>query len=446
MISGITHPYVVPDFTCLKIQASNNTTTHPQVSIEEIQAALNANTSSSIQNPAAAIARIGFSQIRSIGVLGDSVSAGLLVDNTNLQFWQKSKFAENRPSSWSNGIAENSFTLLNLMHQVSPVSIVGASTVSTKLMSALDNKESGLNMAVSRTKMVGIKAQADRYIAQISQSPVKDEWKMLNIMAGFNDMCDICTPNMESESGPAPYEAALRNVLETLRQSAIAGNSMVINLYGLFDITEIVKIENVPTMCTAMRSMADICPCLFGSSTDADHQSMKALLPQLNTILERVAREYQHNYLQQVSIRHGADPQKNAFIVLYQPMFTELDVNRLGLSIFTKTDCFHPNRKGQEAIAISVFQGLQISSIDAKKNILLQISQSPSDPSQDTGNSNEETAPVPQMAMAISLGFKAAPPSDTLKKSLLSPISALVNLFKRSQFTWICPDSESFIQ
>jgi hypothetical protein len=412
--------FSVPEYPCGPID-----TTQPTLSESRISANIT-NLKEKFLNPAAPHIRIHWTNVSGLATLGDSISAGLFVQQKVAQLLNADSLVENRPESWSSGGAPGRVTLFNIariLHQT--VDILGGSRRPTKRLEVSSDPEIGLNMAVSGARIRDAPGQVERMLAAMRNLPEEqdDQWLMVNFFFGSNDMCMFCDEESGADSEPSAFETFLRQTLEKLRRGT--NRRLLLQIYGALDISQVPQI--VPTTCNAVRKAGNVCRCLFRD--ESNREKIHKLFQEINGILERVSLEYQENYLKELFARKGQDPSKVRFMVFYQPILGAVNVQDFGLRVLSEIDCFHPNESGQTMLSVLAYQSMQSSSKDEKLRHYQSIKASvkPSSNGVSSGSESEE------------------------EKTEENIVDKLVNaIFKRASVVqpidWTCPSANSFIQ
>jgi lysophospholipase L1-like esterase len=109
--------------------------------------------------------------------------------------------------------------------------------------------------------------QVDRLIRVLKKNEykdIRDEWKLITIFIGANNICVLCTPPMTTLpdlSAVDVFERNLRLVLERIRQDV--GKSFV-NLVGLFNVSGVYEATRGDPYCELIWDPAHmaICSCV----------------------------------------------------------------------------------------------------------------------------------------------------------------------------------------
>jgi hypothetical protein len=97
-----------------------------------------------------------------------------------------------------------------------------------------------LNNAISGAKSQELNSEISRLVRMLNTDKykeIKDDWKLITLFIGANNVCVLCEPPMTTLPGLADadiFEENIRNVLERIRTEV--GKSFV-NLVALFNVT-----------------------------------------------------------------------------------------------------------------------------------------------------------------------------------------------------------------
>ena len=421
-------PFALPVFNCSPIW---NTTTAANITIDlkALDEIINEPTKSQYLNPAAPFAHVRVGDIRYVGVSGDSVSAGLFAEDTFLTVFQPFRHYEHREFSWTTGTEEGMISLYNVFQRLNHHQVQGGSEKSTFRFFDKVDKKVGLNVAASKANSEALNDQLGRYSESLSlygKTEWLDKWKMLNIFVGANDMCRYCDlEGVESNITRLAdgYESNIRTALETLRGRV--RDRIVVNLIAYFDIST--GVENIKNSrrCSALQKLENLCRCMFDPK-EVHERHFHLMHNELASRLKKIAMEYQMEYLKQLRGRNGQEPEKDSFLVYYQPVVQDLHLGHFKGTIQSTVDCFHPNRCGQELMAYVTYNSFMLSTEKLKRDMV---------------------------------SFALSRLTKTSKKSLLQKVKALFKPFKRdkvhqptsiivssNEHAWICPTAETFIQ
>ncbi|XP_071455798.1 phospholipase B1, membrane-associated-like [Hetaerina americana] len=299
-----------------------------------------------------------------IMVLGDSLSAGAAaLEPTPLGF-----FTDHRGVSFVGG-GEKTWreftTLPNILKEFNP-HLYGYATGKGTFFS----EEAKFNVAISgsidddlliQTQLLGKKVLQDSNVDLIN------DWKLINIFTGHNDICTYECFEPERHSAEA-HKLQLKEVVDLIYDQI---PRVFVNLISVLDPTLNSRIPKTAA-CDILRQIQ--CPCLLQS-------------PDLQeNILNRtaLAREYQR-----VEMELASDPRYNGrddFAVVWQPLFLAFngpmsagepecpEFSKLVSSKypFHTPDCFHLNQRGS-ALAARMLWNNMLEPVGSKTSTLKEI-------------------------------------------------------------------------
>jgi len=211
-----------------------------------------------------------------------------------------------------------------------------------------------LNVAESGAKAEDVPEQADALVATLkatrSQASYDADWKLVTILVGGNNLCIVCNSNAADQAnGAAMYEQHLSTTFATLATLP----RTVVNVPLHPDYTQLAEIDwgffgNIA--CGTILEV--ICPCLGGGLTsEASKQKARDTIKEYNEVLEKLVGEFNSpDYT-------GTRGDGTRFIV--QPFAENSAFNNKAL---VAEDCFHPNKKGHELLALGLWNNMMQAS------------------------------------------------------------------------------------
>ncbi|XP_078503486.1 phospholipase B1, membrane-associated [Lissotriton helveticus] len=275
--------------------------------------------------------------IKVIGALGDSLTAGFGANATNLSNLR----TEWRGLSWSSGgdgTLDKYTTLPNILKRFNP-DLYGFSTGTGKANATF-------NVAVSGAKAGNMVAQARDLVDRMNQSPeinFQQDWKLITLFIGGNDLCQYC---LDRESLSVDwYIKHLQETLDILYEEV---PRVFVNMVQIFEIEGLREISRQTLGCALLRPNA--CPC-FIKSRDGS--------PEL-TEMKIVNRDFQEETV--ALVQSGRYERRDDFTVVLQPFFknTVVPKDNTGapdLSFFS-ADCFHFSERGHAEMAIALWNNM----------------------------------------------------------------------------------------
>jgi len=285
--------------------------------------------------PSTDVTQLRPGNIKVIMAMGDSISAG---------FAMKGDVLENRGLVYSIGGDEQAATVPNWLKTYSP-NVQGIATGITLPLS----RGAWLDAAVSAAQVQDLTSQV-QYLVQTMQTTYsstinfKDDWKVLTLLIGANNLCICCGNN---EHGSVTYfEQNLRSTL-TLIQRSIP--RVFVNVMSLFNISGVWTVGQKSLYCRILWEgiTNSECPCLL-SGKASDRQAMDDHSVAFNEVIQRLADEFS-----------TATTGNKNFTVVAQPGLSGLPIDTLGSGFLSTLDCFHPNVYANEAFANALWNNMQ---------------------------------------------------------------------------------------
>ncbi|XP_014448628.1 phospholipase B1, membrane-associated [Tupaia chinensis] len=242
--------------------------------------------------------------------------------------------------SWSIGgeeVLEKSTTLPNILKKFNS-KILGFSTAD----------DTGLNMAEEGARAQDMKTQAQELVKRIKQNAkidLKNDWKLVTIFIGGNDLCHYCEETKMPLSAKK-YVDEIKKALDILHKEL--PNTFV----NLVDIMELASLYQGPNGRCGILAAQSICNCLF----DDSQSSPAVVLQQLREVNWDFQRRISElSYLQQYTNYED-------FIVVMQPFFenTLIPLTENGspdLTLFSD-NCLYFSERGQAEMAIALWNNM----------------------------------------------------------------------------------------
>ncbi|KAG9077985.1 hypothetical protein FS749_010062 [Ceratobasidium sp. UAMH 11750] len=178
-----------------------------------------------------------------------------------------------------------------------------------------------------------------------------NRYKYLSFQIGSNDLCQLCLA-ADALLGPgtqADFEANVRETLEHVRTNI---PNTLVNLFGVFQVSQIYNLTlNQPYCQQLIPGVPHYnleCTCaLFGGETGEFTRSrMDKLQGQYNTALQKIVADYKKkNY--------------NDFAVIWQPPVVPL--GQYPIESLSNLDCFHPSTASHQRIAAGIWNRLTLN-------------------------------------------------------------------------------------
>lgn len=294
--------------------------------------------------------------------MGDSITSA---------FGIMGSWNESRGYSFSIGGDAGAITLPNIFKFFNP-SIVGPSIGSADAEACYGPSCPGIhffpsvdanNAAKSGSTIFDmVSSQVNYLIREVNKKPdmdVSQDWKVLSIMIGANDLCASCAFNLTYLS-PDEYESNLMGTLERVRSSL---PRTFVNLIPGFNISQAYDLSLKVSRCNNVtRPLFVSCDCLFKPANSAIRALIDARVAQFNQRAAKVATYYQ---------RKAYDN----FAVVVQPFATNTSISKLSSSFLSRLDCFHPSKPAHEAMAVALWNAMLTPS--ANKKTTLNMTETP---------------------------------------------------------------------
>jgi lysophospholipase L1-like esterase len=120
---------------------------------------------------------------------------------------------------------------------------------------------------------------------------IKNDWKLLTVLAGFNDICLGCSDKIRFLT-PDDFESNLRDTLEQVRQDI---PRVFVSVVEIFNLSLVYELSKQSEYCKTFHSVLSIeCICLFDPTNAGEKLRKDAdnLVAQYNERIRKVAEEY----------------------------------------------------------------------------------------------------------------------------------------------------------
>ena len=271
------------------------------------------------------------SDIGVVMAMGDSVTAGFGIGGTT---------DELRGVSFSIGGDENRTTLPNFLKYFNP-NLKGAARGSHIIETYEDKHRfemDQLSAAQSEAKAEHLDSELDYLISHLKSSNLMDEWKILTIFIGTNDICASCEAETFEFLKAEQYKKRMKNALIRIKQEI---PKVFVNILTMIDLAPIRQFEN-DTFCKTVHFFLGECACEFLRSE------------RNREIVDTRRAEYTQALFDLVDeiMRQPSD----SFAVEIQPF---LDGFQIPESSYLSTfDCFHPSESAHREFAIALWNGM----------------------------------------------------------------------------------------
>jgi len=199
-----------------------------------------------------------------------------------------------------------------------------------------------LNAGVPGAQSADLAAQARDLIAKIladSAVDMNNDWKLVNIFIGGNDICAYCQDSLTNPGGPHNAGRFRDNIREAIQILYDRMPRTIVNLVGMFNMNMLRVVDDGQALCQGLHLFE--CNC----ETNADFT---------NDILGNVSQAYMDS--QQELQDQAVFNRRDDFTLVIQPFFEGitqppmLPDGTVDLSYFA-LDCFHFSQFGHAVVA-----------------------------------------------------------------------------------------------
>ncbi|KAI9260581.1 hypothetical protein BDA99DRAFT_512496 [Phascolomyces articulosus] len=272
--------------------------------------------------------------IKAVIALGDSITAGFGMLSERPPF---ATVWEYRGKVFSVGTDPNEYTIPNFLstysqHQGGPHGV----TLPMSRGKDLDN-------AISGAKTQDLDGEVTRLVHLLhsknhSYQRIKDEWKLITLFIGANNICVLCDPpvtRLPLLAQADVFESDIRDVLVRLKTEV--GKSFI-NLVALFNVSSVYEAAQGDPYCEFVWNPYHFSICSCVQSNDEQRRAADAMVFEYNKRLEKLAAD-----------KSLSDEQ---FQVVYQPGFAELPIAKYKQGFLSGIDCFHPNKCANQVLSM----------------------------------------------------------------------------------------------
>lgn len=211
--------------------------------------------------------------------------------------------------------------------------------------------------------------QVPYLIRQVNLNPdidVKNDWKVLTMMIGMNDLCASCTFDLPFLTADE-YE---NNLMATLERVRAGLPRTFVNIVAGFNVSQAYDLSLTMSRCSNVtRNLFIQCDCIFKPENGQIRETIDARITQFNQRAQNVAAYYQRKAY-------------NNFAVVVQPFAMDTHVSELPGKFLSKSDCFHPSTYGQAAMATALWNNMLTPA--ASKKTSINMDDTPICPTADT--------------------------------------------------------------
>nr|XP_002121478.1 phospholipase B1, membrane-associated-like [Ciona intestinalis] len=274
-----------------------------------------------------------------VGAMGDSITAGFGIEATTLP----GIGVEYRGLSWSVGgdlDLDGSVTITNVLRKFNP-EVKGYSSGTNR-----DGGDYWFNVAVGGARSIHMPTQARDLIEKIqndSRTNYENDWKLITIFIGGNDLCAM---NRNNDSSPENYVKYLKEALDILHAELPRTMINVVEIMEIYVLPDVGHGYGSTPQCRA--AQLTFCNYIVAATDE-----------ELPIIIEK---NKQYQTLTQDLIASGRYDTRDDFTVVLQPFFrnTVLPYTEDGQvdSTYFAPDCFHFSSKGHALGAVNLWNNM----------------------------------------------------------------------------------------
>ncbi|CAO0794775.1 unnamed protein product [Mucor circinelloides] len=288
--------------------------------------------------------------IKAVIAIGDSISAGFGMISGRPPF---STILEYRGKVFSVGGDKGEYTIPNYLAAWTNASNKGPPTGYTLPLS----RGKQLDNAVSGSKTQELDDQISRLVHLLKAEKykdIRDEWKLITLFIGANNVCVLCEPPMTTLPGLAEADVFEDNVRQALTRIKDEVPKSFVNLVALFNVSSVYEASRGDPYCEFVLDPSHmvICSCIQGD--EKQRRAADRVVNEYNLRLEKLEQEFK----QQDTMQFGLS---------YQPGFKEFPVAKYKQSYFSGVDCFHPNKCANQLMSILLWNNMFSNKQDKRK-------------------------------------------------------------------------------
>ncbi|KAI8065684.1 hypothetical protein BC940DRAFT_303329 [Gongronella butleri] len=272
--------------------------------------------------------------IKVMASIGDSITSGVGAINIVKPYASLTDFKQHRGLSWLSGGDEDATSIANYIKHYSP-DLYGSSKGVRDLPMCPETffclnythsfETDQLNAALPSATSNGVVEQVQYLMKHIGRgSQYDNDWKVINIFMGSNDIGVSCLPNYRVDNFDKNIRAGLHLIKKEIPK-------VLVNLIALFHTEKIIskeqpnyrkKFEHEPSLDPRKFECLCIREPLFGKLTLGSH------VDQFNRALKNIAEDYSSN-------------DAGTFATVFRNI--NLDVDTLPSTALSNLDEYHPN-------------------------------------------------------------------------------------------------------
>ena len=271
-----------------------------------------------------------------VGAIGDSLTAALFAKVKGVLGVLSGLFdlhkVEYRGVSWGMGGDSDATTMPNFIREFN-ANLKGYSVGTGEEGSS----NAGYNFAVSRAVASDLLEQANNLVSKIKSDNLDDEWKVITLFIGGNDLCAICSD--EVTFSPDNFYMHVKAAIDKLAEL----KNIFINLVETVQVTD-VSVLSKDLGCILLHGLivlTDECFCLFSNEVRQKHH-----------------QEYVEKLIQLETYFREEMDDRDDFTVVLQPFFGKTNIPTTNPLSYFSPDCFHLSQKGHLTAAVALWNNM----------------------------------------------------------------------------------------
>jgi phospholipase B1 len=190
------------------------------------------------------------------------------------------------------------------------------------------------------------------YLKANKQIDYDNDWKMMTILIGANDLCLSCFPEVrDSYLHPDSFETVMRDLIYQIRTRI---PRVFVNYAFLLPVSQVHPLTKNSEHCHKLRTdlfhqLQCICAFLPEPIGSVARKNMDTLNAEFNKRIQKIIKEEQaNNYTD--------------FAITGDPGMWNIPLKSWPIDVVSNTDCFHPSKKAHALMASEMWNGLFLSS------------------------------------------------------------------------------------
>ncbi|KAI8146915.1 hypothetical protein BJV82DRAFT_596998 [Fennellomyces sp. T-0311] len=216
-----------------------------------------------------------------------------------------------------------------------------------------------LDNAISGAKTQDLDGEVSRLIHLLNidrhYQRIKDEWKLITLFIGANNICVLCDPPVTRLPLLAQADEFEKNIRDALVRLKTDVSKSFVNLVALFNVSSVYEAAQGDPYCEFVWNPAHVSVCSCVQHDDEQRQIADDMVAEYNARLEKLAAD------ETLSDKH--------FQVAYQPGFSQLPIAKYKQGYLSGIDCFHPNKCANQVFAMVLWNNM-FSSPEEKRQPL----------------------------------------------------------------------------